>query len=113
MRQRPRNNWRSRGTRRELAQPRETSLLGRNFEMRRDPLGITLAFAIALINLPAALAQTKQAAMSPKASSPDQAYDLSGVWFDDHPRLIRVQERYWAYTFTPEAPPMTPWAQAK
>jgi hypothetical protein len=76
-------------------------------------VGITLAFAIALSISPATLAQTKQPAMPPKASSPDQAHDLSGVWFDDHPRLIRVQERYWAYTFTPEAPPMTPWAQAK
>src|SRR5690242_1381443 len=48
-----------------------------------------------------------------KVPTSDQAHDLSGVWFDDHPRLIRVLDRYWAYTFTPVAPPMTPWAQAK
>ena len=69
--------------------------------MRRDPLGITLAFAIALSISPATSAQTKQPAVPPKASRPDQAHDLSVVLFDDHHRLIRFQDRYWAYTFTP------------
>jgi|HubBroStandDraft_4_1064222.scaffolds.fasta_scaffold00771_8 hypothetical protein len=81
--------------------------------MRKRPLGIALALAMAFSFSATSFAQTKQPAAASKASSPDQAHDLSGVWFDDHPRLIRVQERYWAYTFTPEAPPMTPWAQAK
>jgi hypothetical protein len=81
--------------------------------MRKYFLGTALAFAIVLSFSATSSTQTKQPAAAPNASSPDQAHDLSGVWFDDHPRLIRVQERYWAYTFTPEAPPMTPWAQAK
>jgi hypothetical protein len=81
--------------------------------MRKDPPGIALVFVIALSFLPTASAQTKQPSKPVAADSSDQGHDLSGVWFDDHPRLIRVQERYWAYTFTPEAPPMTDWAQAK
>jgi hypothetical protein len=81
--------------------------------MRKYFLGIALALAMALSFSAASFAQTKQPAAASKASSPGQARDLSGVWFADHPRLIRVQERYWAYTFTPEVPPMTPWAQAK
>jgi hypothetical protein len=87
--------------------------LKRNFEMRNHPLGMALAFAIVLSFSAAASAQTKQPSVAPNGPSPNPAHDLSGVWFDDHPRLITVQQRYWAYTFTPEAPPMTAWAQAK
>ncbi len=61
----------------------------------------------------AASAQTKPPSDASKAPSSDPAHDLSGVWFDDHPRLITVMERYWAYTFTLEEPPMTPWGQAQ
>ncbi|MGA7796502.1 MAG: hypothetical protein WCA19_26035 [Candidatus Acidiferrales bacterium] len=81
--------------------------------MRKDPPGIALIFVIVLSFLPAASAQTKQPSKPVTAENSDQAHDLSGVWFDDHPRLIRVEERYWAYTYTPDAPPMTDWAQAK
>ena len=81
--------------------------------MRKGPLGIALAFAIVLSFLPAAFAQTKQPSVAPKASSSDQAHDLSGVWFDDHPRLITVMQRYWAYEFTKDEPPMTAWGQSQ
>jgi hypothetical protein len=81
--------------------------------MRNHTLGIALAFAIILSCSPAASAQTKPPSVPPADPSSNPAHDLSGVWFDDHPRLITVMERYWAYTFTKEAPPMTPWAQAQ
>ena len=74
--------------------------------MRRDLLGIGLALAMVMSFSAASSAQTKQAVAAPKSADSNPAHDLSGVWFDDHPRLIRVQERYfWAYTYTPEAPP--------
>jgi len=81
--------------------------------MRKDLLGIALASAIVLSFLPAAFDQTNQPSEATKASSPDQAHDLSGVWFDDHPRLITVMQRYWAYEFTKDEPPMTAWGQAQ
>jgi hypothetical protein len=81
--------------------------------MRDRTLGIAMAFAFILSYAPAAFAQGAPKGDASKSPVADQAHDLSGVWFDDHPRLIRVQERYWAYTFTLDAPPMTPWGQAK
>jgi hypothetical protein len=89
------------------------SRVGRSFEMRKHPLGIALAFAIVVSISVTASAQTQQPPGAAKIPSLFDPHDLSGVWFDDHPRLIRVQERYWAYTFTLQAPPMTPWAQAR
>ena len=81
--------------------------------MRIRALGFALGFAIILSCSSAALAQTKQPSETPAAPAAFDPHDLSGVWFDDHPRLIRVQERYWAYTYTKEEPSMTPWAQAQ
>jgi hypothetical protein len=81
--------------------------------MRNHKLGIALTFAIILSCSPAATGQTKQPTEISKAPSSFDPHDLSGVWFDDHPRLITVRQRYWAYTFTLEAPPMTAWAQAQ
>ena len=81
--------------------------------MRKHPQGYALAFAIVLCISVTASAQTPQPSEAAKAPSSFDPHDLSGVWFDDHPRLIRVQERYWAYTFSQEAPSMTPWAQAQ
>ena len=81
--------------------------------MRNHALGIALALAVVLSCSPAATPQTKQPSVAPNAPGSDPAHDLSGVWFDDHPRPITVQQRYWAYTFSVEAPPMTPWAQAQ
>jgi hypothetical protein len=47
---------------------------------------------VMLMSFSAALsAQTKQPAVAPKSADSNPAHDLSGVWFDDHPRLIRVQ----------------------
>jgi hypothetical protein len=75
--------------------------------------GIVLAIAIGLSCSPAASAQTKQPSKASKAPTADQAHDLSGVWFDDHPRPNTVMERYWIYRFTLEEPPMTTWGQAQ
>lgn len=82
--------------------------------MRKRRLDIVLAFAIFLSCSPGVFPQSKSASVTtPAASSSYDPHDLSGVWFDDHRRLIRVQDRYWAYKFTMEEPPMTPWAQAQ
>jgi hypothetical protein len=86
---------------------------GENFKMQNHVREIALAIAIVLSCSSRAGAQTNQTSAMPKVANSDQSHDLSGVWFDDHPRLITVQQRYWAYTFTLEAPPMTPWAQAQ
>jgi hypothetical protein len=80
--------------------------------MRNRTLGVALAVASILVSSSAVSAQSKAPSATPAPQAAFDPHDLSGVWFDDHPRLIRVQERYWAYTFTMEAPPMTPWAQA-
>jgi len=74
---------------------------------------IALALAIILGYFSTAAAQTKQPPAAPAAAASFDPHDLSGVWFDDHPRLITVQQRYWAYTFTLDAPPMTAWGQEK
>jgi hypothetical protein len=81
--------------------------------MRSRPLGIVLALAIVVSCSWAAFAQTKPQSEASPALSSNQEHDLSGVWFDDHPRLITVRQRYWAYTFSLEAPPMTAWGQAQ
>jgi hypothetical protein len=81
--------------------------------MRNQPLGFVLAFAFILSCSPAAPAQTKPASEASKAPSSFDPHDLSGVWFDDHPRLITVRQRYWAYTFSLEEPSMTAWGQAQ
>ncbi len=81
--------------------------------MRRHPLGMALAFAMAMSFLPAVSAQTKPPADASKVPGSFDAHDLSGVWFDDHPRLITVMQRYWAYEFTSEEPPMTAWGRAQ
>ncbi len=79
--------------------------------MRKYPLAILVALTIGLGFLAMASAQNKQPSATPSAASSNPAHDLSGVWFDDHPRLIRVMDRYWAYEFTKEEPPMTAWGE--
>jgi hypothetical protein len=70
-----------------------------------------LAFAIIMSGSLTVFSQSKPSSETPTSPGAFDAHDLSGVWFDDHPRLIRVEDRYWAYKFTKEEPPMTPWAQ--
>jgi hypothetical protein len=95
-------------------EPKKGNLnLGRSIEMRMHLLGIALAFAIMLSFPAAASAQTKQPSDMSKVQSSDPAHDLSGIWFDDHPRPNTVMERYWIYKFTDEEPPMTPWGKAQ
>jgi len=81
--------------------------------MRNHALGMAMAFAISLSCSMPACAQTNPPSAAPDVPDSNPAHDLSGVWFDDHPRPITVMQRYWAYTFTLDAPPMTPWALAQ
>ena len=81
--------------------------------MRKLATGAGLTLAIVLSFLPRASAQTKPAADASKAADSFDPHDLSGVWFDDHPRPITVMQRYWAYKFTEDEPPMSPWGQAQ
>jgi hypothetical protein len=81
--------------------------------MRIHRPSITLALAIALSFSSKASAQSKPPAKAPATATSDQARDLSGVWFDDRPRPVTVNERYWIYKFNAEEPPMTAWGQAQ
>jgi len=81
--------------------------------MRSRPLGIVLVFAIFLSCSCAAFAQSKPPTKAPVSATSDQAHDLSGVWFDDRPRPVTTNERYWIFKFNAEEPPMTAWGQAR
>ena len=81
--------------------------------MRTRALRIVLAGLMALSWLLLASGQTKQPAKESSSPARDAAHDLSGVWFDDHPRPNTVMERWWIYRFTPDEPPMTPWGEAQ
>ena len=81
--------------------------------MRKYLLGIALAFAMLSNFSPEAFAQTAAPSKPAAAASADQGRDLSGVWFNDHPRPLTTNERYWIYKFSMEEPPMTPWGQAQ
>jgi len=80
--------------------------------MQNFPLGKALAIAALLICSSVVPAQTKKPGEE-ASPVPFDPHDLSGVWFDDHPRPMTVMERYWAYKFTPDEPPMTPWGVAQ
>jgi len=75
--------------------------------------GVVCAFAIFFSFSAAAFAQTKEPSKASKVPGAKATPDLSGVWFDDHPRPNTVMERYWIYRFTPDEPPMTPWGEEK
>ncbi len=80
--------------------------------MRNRPLGFALALAIAWCISPPLSAQTKKPAEAQAANkSSFDPHDLSGVWMQDHPRLITVDARYWVYKFTQEEPPMSEWGE--
>jgi hypothetical protein len=81
--------------------------------MRKHSLGVALAFAMVLRFSPAASAQAKQPSKPAAPSSADQPHDLSGIWFDDRPRPVTVNARYWTYKFNAEEPPMTAWGLAQ
>jgi hypothetical protein len=82
--------------------------------MRIDRLCVAFAFAIILHFSATGSAQTKQPSKPESAAaSSEQAHDLSGVWFDDRPRPITTNERYWIYKFNAEEPPMTAWGEAQ
>jgi hypothetical protein len=81
--------------------------------MRSRALGIVLALAIALTCSTAAFAQTKTSSSAPATPTPFDPHDLSGVWFDERPRPLTTNERYWIYKFNAEEPPMTAWGLAQ
>ena len=81
--------------------------------MRIYRLGVAFAFATVLSFSLSASAQTKQPSKPSTAATENQAHDLSGLWFDDRPRPVTTNERYWIYKFTAEEPPMTAWGEAQ
>src|SRR3984885_4564084 len=81
--------------------------------MRCLPCGVALIFALALGPSGPPFAQTKLPANPPANAPADPAHDLSGVWFDDRPRPVTTNERYWIYKFNAEEPPMTAWGVAQ
>jgi len=81
--------------------------------MRRRVLSVFFSIAIFLSCSVAASSQSKKPTDASASSAPYDPHDLSGVWFDDHPRPMTVMERYWTYKFTPDEPPMTPWGVAQ
>ena len=81
--------------------------------MRVHSLGIALAFAITLIFSSSSIAQSTPPSKPATPGTTDQSHDLSGVWFNDHPRPLTTNERYWIYKFNLEEPPMTAWGKAQ
>lgn len=81
--------------------------------MRKHPIGIALAFAAVISFSSRGSAQTKPQPAAPGLSASFDPHDLSGVWFDDRPRPVTTNERYWIYKFNAEEPPMTAWGEAK
>jgi hypothetical protein len=81
--------------------------------MRIHRFGVAFSFAMALCFSLALSAQTKQPSKPLTAATTDAAHDLSGVWFDDRPRPLTANERYWIYKFNAEEPPMTAWGKAQ
>jgi hypothetical protein len=81
--------------------------------MQRYPLGMLLGLLGVLSCSVEGSAQSKPPSVETKASRPHPMRDLSGVWMEDHPRPNTVMERYWAYEFTLQEPPMTAWGQAQ
>jgi hypothetical protein len=80
--------------------------------MRNQNVRVGILFAAAMA-ASVALTASPQAKKTSATASTIEARDLSGVWFDDHPRPNSVTERYWIYKFTLEEPPMTAWGQAQ
>src|ERR1700692_4406514 len=81
--------------------------------MRKHLLGLVLAVVIFLSCAWIASAQTKPSSGAPTAPSTFDPHDLSGIWFDERPRPITTNERYWIYKFNAEEPPMTAWGEAQ
>ena len=81
--------------------------------MRKHLLGIVLAFVIFLSCAWIASAQTKPSSGAPTAPSTFDPHNLSGIWFDERPRPITTNERYWIYKFNAEEPPMTAWGETQ
>jgi len=81
--------------------------------MRRVSFCVALSFTVAWSFSATLSAQTKKPSEKSKAASSFDPHDLSGVWYDDHPRPNKVDERYWIYKFTQGEPPMTSWGQAQ
>jgi hypothetical protein len=81
--------------------------------MRIDFLAVAFTAAIVLAGSPALSGQTKPPSAAAAAPSSFDPHDLSGVWFDDRPRPLTTNERYWIYKFNAEEPPMTAWGEAQ
>lgn len=81
--------------------------------MRNHRLGVALAFVAVISFSSRGSAQAKTQAATPASAVSFDPHDLSGVWFDDRPRPVTTNERYWIYKFNAEEPPMTAWGEAQ
>src|SRR5665213_961040 len=86
--------------------------------MRNQRSSVAIVLLLILSGMWRASAQTAQSAKSQATTkSPNSnsfnPHDLTGVWMQDHPRLITVDARYWVYKFTLEEPPMSEWGLAQ
>ncbi len=81
--------------------------------MRIHNLAIALALSMLGNCSVVLLAQTQPPSKPAQSAASGQVPDLSGVWFNDHPRPMTSNERYWIYKFTIEEPPMTAWGLAQ
>jgi hypothetical protein len=81
--------------------------------MKNRAIALSLALATAFVFSAVSRAQSKKPDEAPAASAGFDPRDLSGVWMQDRPRMITVNERYWIYEFNKEEPPMTAWGLAQ
>jgi hypothetical protein len=81
--------------------------------MRSYPIVFMFVIAIAQSVSSTASAQGKLPNNTSTTASPDDPHDFSGVWFDDRPRPVTVNERFWIFKFNAEEPPMTAWGEAQ
>ena len=78
--------------------------------MRKSLVGSIPALAAVLAFSSAKIARTAQQPAMAQSQTPTSTPDLSGVWTQHTPAAARA---YALYSFGREAPPMTPWAEAK
>jgi len=78
--------------------------------MRNRLTSLILGLVAVLAFSSVLLAQTSVQSGATTAQVPPATPDLSGVWTQHPPASARA---YALYTFSPDVPPMTPWAEAK
>jgi hypothetical protein len=79
--------------------------------MRKFLAGLILGLVTVLSSWPALLAQAPSQSGAVSAQIAAGTPDLSGVWAQRRPPA--TADQYWVYAFSPDEPPMTPWAEAQ